>query len=122
MAAYIEHAAYFVQNLDWDVSFFQEVFGMKIARQRVKPDGLGEVWLDGGIQLVQTEEPQNANGRAAHLALIVDDLEGIREKALAWGCSPMPKNHWVQMPDGLQLELFTAKEGAIEALLAQPKK
>lgn len=122
MAAYIEHAAYFVRDLDFYVSFFQDVFGMEVTRQRVNPTGLREVWLSGGVQLVESGEDQNSDGRAAHLALIVDDLEAAREKALARGCSELPSHHWVQMPDGLKLELFTAKEGAIAALQALPKK
>ena len=122
MAAYIDHAAYYVSELDWYVDFFSQVFGMEGTRQRSNCEGLREVWLSGCIQLCETTELQRTDGRTAHLCLIVDDVEASREKALAWGCAPMDKHHWVQLPDGLSLELFYAAEGAIETMTNLVKK
>ncbi len=122
MGAYIHHAAYYTGELDWYIRFFGQVFGMEAEKQRTGADGLREVWLFGGIQLCETAEAPNGDGRAAHLCLIVDDLEAAREKALAMGCGAMEKHHWIRLPDGLCVELFAAAEGAVEALAAVPKR
>lgn len=122
MTAYIDHAAYYVSELDWYVDFFAQVFGMGVTKTRTNPDGLRETWLAGGIQLCETAEVQKTDGRAAHLCLIVEDVEEAREKALSLGCTPMVKHHWVKLPDGLSLELFPAAEGAIEAMTNLVKK
>ncbi len=122
MGAYIDHAAYYTGDLDWYLNFFETVFDMKLQRLRQNDGGLREVWLSGGLQLCETEEPQREDGRAAHLCLITEDLEAAREKALALGCSPMPKHHWVKFPDGLALELFEAPAGTVEAIAAIPKR
>lgn len=122
MSAYIHHAAYFTAELDWYVRFFDHAFGMTVEKSRTGSGGLREVWLAGGIQLVEVPSDTPANGKAAHLCLLVEDLENAREKALAMGCLPMSKRHWVQLPDGLCLELFEAADGAIEALAAVPKQ
>lgn len=122
MAAYIDHAAYYTAQLDWHLDFFREVFGMEPEKSRCNPDGLREVWLLGGIQLCETAETQPADGRCAHLSLIVEDLEGSREKALSLGCAPMEKHHWVRLPEGLAIEMFQAADTAIEALTAIKKR
>lgn len=122
MTAYIEHAAYRVTNIDWYISFFETVFEMDISKQRIGPDGARQIWLDGGIQLCEDKALIAADGRADHLCLITADLEAARTKALDLGCTPMPKHHWVMLPDGLKLELFQAAEGAVEALSAITKR
>lgn len=116
MAAYLDHVGYRVDNLDWYIAFFEEVMEMGVEKQRVNPDGSREVWLAGGLQLCEEREFAGGDGRAHHLCLIVDDLEAIREKALARGCTQLPKHHWLKLPDGLQIELFTALPGAIDTL------
>ena len=122
MSAYIDHAAYYVSELDWYVDFFAQVFEMTVTKARTGEDGLREVWLSGGIQLCQRAEPQREDGRTAHLCLIVEDVEQARERALALGCEPMAKHHWVKLPDGLSLELFNAKPGVLEALNTMVKR
>lgn len=122
MASYLDHVGYRVADLDWYISFFADVYDMPVEKQRVNPDGSREVWLTGGLQLREDKDFAPCDGRAHHVCLIVDDLEGTREKALARGCSEMPKHHWVKLPDGLQIEMFTALPGAIDALKQLPKK
>ena len=80
MAAYVEHAAYYVNQMDWYLNFFQQVFQMQVQKQRQGADGLREVWLEGGVQLCETTAPALEDGRCAHLCLIVEDLEQAREK------------------------------------------
>ena len=79
MAAYVEHAAYYVNQMDWYLNFFQQVFQMPVQKQRQGADGLREVWLEGGVQLCETTAPALEDGRCAHLCLIVEDLEQARE-------------------------------------------
>lgn len=116
MAAYLDHVGYLVQDLDWTVSFFEEVFDMSVERFRENPNGVREVWLQGGLQLIDNGCFDGTTGRGHHVCLIVDDLEAIRAKALARGCSELPKYHWIRLPDGLEVEMFTAAPGAIETL------
>lgn len=120
MAAYIDHAAYKVENLDWYIRFFSEVFSMEVYRT-VEADGLRKVWLVGGVQLCEQKQLCAEDGRTDHLCLIVDDLEDAREKALARGCAPMPKHHWFKMPDGLRIEMFPALPGVVKTLAEMPK-
>ena len=116
MAAYVEHAAYYVNQMDWYLNFFQQVFQMQVQKQRQGADGLREVWLEGGVQLCETTAPALEDGRCAHLCLIVEDLEQAREKGLSLGCTPMEKYHWIRLPDGLCIEMFPAAEGVVPAL------
>ena len=85
MAAYVEHAAYYVNQMDWYLNFFQQVFQMQVQKQRQGADGLREVWLEGGVQLCETTAPALEDGRCAHLCLIVEDLEQAREVRRAVG-------------------------------------
>ena len=50
--SYVEHTAVTVQDIDWSVRFFVQVFGMSVTRQKENHGHLSQVWLDGGIQLV----------------------------------------------------------------------
>lgn len=123
MAAYIEHVGYRVQNLDWYLDFFAQVFDMGVEKQKVHENGLREVWLVGGLQLV--EDPAFSGegyGRAHHVCLLVGDLEDCRSKALALGARELPKHHWVELPDGQMVEMFEAAEGTVEALKNLPKR
>ena len=122
MASYLDHVGYRVADLDWYISFFEAVFEMGVEKQRTNPDGSREVWLVGGLQLCEQPGFAGDDGRAHHLCLITDDVEAAREKALAWGCTELPKHHWVKLPDGLRLELFTALPGAVDALKGLKKR
>lgn len=117
MAAYIDHAAYYVRDLASTAEIFQKAFGMTVTRIRENPDGRRELWLSGGVQLCEKPDFTQDDGRCAHLSLLVEDLEQARSAALAAGCTPLPKHHWVRLPDGLQLELFAAKSGVIQNLM-----
>ncbi len=121
MKAYIEHAAYNVKDMDWYLRFFEEVFELVPYRERTT-DGLREVWLNGGIQLCESADLQTEDGRCSHLCLLVDGMEEIRQKALALGAEPLTKHHWLQLPDGLKLEMFEAAEGAIETFQSTQKR
>lgn len=118
--AYVEHVAIPVKDIDWHIRFFQEVLGLGIrdekhaagARQR-------QVWLVGGVQLIQDGTFDGPEGRLGHLGIMVDDYEGVLERAARWGARPLPAGpNWLVLPDGLIIEILKASAGAVEAALA----
>ena len=120
MDTYVEHVALPVADMDWSVRFFAEVFGMTETRRRDEAGVPLQVWLRGGIQLVDRSRGAEA-GWAHHLGLVVSDLRGAREKALAFegvhGIEGAPAK-WLELPDGTILELFQARGDAAEKILA----
>ena len=118
-ASYLEHAAVTVADIDWSLKFFQTVLGMTETRRKEKDGKLQQVWLKGGLQLVAAPEDQAA-GRGHHLGIVVQDFAAALQEMLAYeGVHPMEgkPEKWVQLPDGLVLELFQEKPGAIEKVL-----
>ena len=118
-ASYLEHAAVTVADIDWSLEFFQTVLGMTETRRKEKDGKLQQVWLKGGLQLVAAPEDQAA-GRGHHLGIVVQDFAATLQEMLAYeGVHPMEgrPEKWVQLPDGLVLELFQEKPGAIEKVL-----
>ena len=118
-ASYLEHAAVTVADIDWSLKFFQTVLGMTETRRKEKDGKLQQVWLKGGLQLVAAPEDPAA-GRGHHLGIVVQDFAATLQEMLAYeGVHPMEgrPEKWVQLPDGLVLELFQEKPGAIEKVL-----
>ncbi len=104
--SYVEHTAVTVQDIDWSVRFFVQVFGMSVTRQKENHGHLSQVWLDGGIQLVASPDDP-AVGRPHHLGIVVQDFSAVRRDMLRWeGVHPMEgkPEKWLQLPDGLVLE------------------
>ncbi|SFI22927.1 Catechol 2,3-dioxygenase [Selenomonas ruminantium] len=110
--AYIDHAAVTVADIQWSLAFFEEVLGMTVTRRRENDGKLQQVWLDGGIQLI--EAPATVpSGQAHHLGIRVRDFKGTLAKMLAYeGVHPVAgkPEKWVQLPDGLLLELFPSEK------------
>lgn len=52
----------------------------------------------------------------------MDDPETVRRLALEWGCETDSRPGWLRLPEGLWLELFEAREGAISTLLDLPRR
>ena len=118
-ASYLEHAAVTVADIDWSLEFFQTVLGMTETRRKEKDGNLQQVWLKGGLQLVAAPEDPAA-GRGHHLGIVVQDFAATLQEMLAYeGVHSMEgkPEKWVQLPDGLVLELFQEKPGAIEKVL-----
>ena len=124
MKTYLDHAAVTVADMEWTMKLFEDVFGMRKTRRKEKDGKLTMVWLDGGIQLVAAPE-DSASGRGHHLGLVVDDLPAALDALKAvpgvHGIEGKPEK-WVQLPDGLTLEMFQANEGAIDAALGNKLK
>ncbi len=117
--SYLEHAAVTVADIEWSLEFFQTVLGMTETRRKEKDGKLQQVWLKGGLQLVAAPEDPAA-GRGHHLGIVVQDFAATLQEMLAYeGVHPMEgrPEKWVQLPDGLVLELFQEKPGAIEKVL-----
>ncbi|MDY6267881.1 MAG: VOC family protein [Selenomonadaceae bacterium] len=124
MKTYLDHAAVTVADIEWTKKLFEEVLGMRETRRKEQDGRLTMLWLDGGIQLVAAPAG-SAAGRGHHLGLVVDDRAAALRALLAvpgvHGIAGKPEK-WVQLPDGLTLEMFQAKAGAIDAALGNPLK
>lgn len=119
MKTYLDHAAVTVADIEWTMKLFEDVLGMHETRRKEKDGNLTMVWLDGGIQLVAAPE-NSAAGRGHHLGLVVEDLPvalaALKSVPGVHGIAGKPEK-WVQLPDGLTLEMFQANDGVIDAAL-----
>lgn len=117
--SYLEHAAVTVRDIQWCIRFFGDVLGMEVTRKKEKDGKLEQAWLRGGIQLVSSPENHEA-GRGHHLGIVVEDFQATLEEMLAYeGVRSMEgkPEKWVELPDGLVLELFQEKPGAVAKVL-----
>ena len=118
--SYLEHAAVTVRDIEWSIRFFSDVLGMEVVRRKETGGKLAQAWLRGGIQLVAAPT-DFAAGRGHHLGIVVEDFESTLSEMLAYdgvhAIDGKPEK-WVELPDGLVLELFQEKPGAIEKVLA----
>ena len=138
--SYLEHAAVTVADIDWSIDFFKNVLGMTETRRKEKDGKLQQIWLKGGLQLVSSPEdpklqqiwlkgglqlvssPEDPKaGQGHHLGIVVQDFEATIQEMLTYdGVTHIEgkPEKWIQLPDGLVLELFQEKPGAIEKRLA----
>ena len=125
--AYVEHVAVRVKDIQWHIDFFYEVLGMDVREIDGPTDAPRQYWTIGGVQLMATPDfaapPCNDAGWLAHLGIMVDNLEGALAAAQAWGVKALPQGrNWLQLPDGLAIELMQAAPGAVaQALAVQPR-
>ncbi len=114
MKTYLEHTVVPVADLDWSLKFFADVFGMTERRRKENTPRGTQVWLTGGLQLVERQAAgadETDGGWNHHLGLMVSDLEAATKAALAVpGVHPIEDQpaKWVELPDGTVLELFQA--------------
>jgi catechol 2,3-dioxygenase-like lactoylglutathione lyase family enzyme len=125
--AYVEHIAVRVKDIEWHVRFFREVLGMEIREIDGPADAPRQVWTLGGMQLMSApeapERPTNEAGRLAHIGLMCDNLEAALAAAQSWGVKELPQGrNWLQLPDGLAVELIQASPNAVaQALAVNPR-
>ena len=125
--AYIEHVAVRVKDIHWHIKFFCEVLGMDMREVDGSVDDPRQYWTIGGLQLIATPEfvapPTNDAGWLAHLGVMVDDLEMAIQTAQTWGVKALPQGrNWLQLPDGLAVELIQASLGSVaQALKVNPR-
>jgi len=125
--SYVEHVALRVKDIQWHINFFQDVLGMdarEIAGPAASPE---QYWTIGGIQLMSTPgfeaPPSNEAGRLAHLGIMVQDLELALTEAQSWGVKALPQGrNWLQLPEGLALELIQVHgDGVAQALAVKSR-
>ena len=90
--------------------------------ERVMIDGVPFLGICVGMQLMATPDfeaaPSNDAGWLAHLGVMVDDLEAALKAAEPWGVKALPQGrNWLQLPDGLAVELIQAAPGSVEQVL-----
>lgn len=125
--AYVEHVAIRVRDIHWHIRFFREVLGMEMREVDGPESDPRQYWTTGGLQFVATPDfqatPSNDAGWLAHLGIMVDDLEPAITAAMARGATPLPQGpNWLQLPDGLAVELIQAAPGSVrQALSVQPR-
>ncbi len=113
--AYLDHMAVFVKDIQWSISFFEDVFHMCVVRTDGPSESPAQVWLGGGLQLVAMPELEKGEGRSAHLGINVENLDACLEAAYARGVKELPKGHnWIELPDGLQIEVMSASKEKID--------
>ena len=121
--SYVEHVAVRVKDIRWHIDFFHEVLGMDVREIDGPTDAPHQYWTIGGMQLMSTPDfaapPSNDAGWLAHLGIMVEDLPGALAAAQAWGATTLPQGHnWLQLPDGLAVELIQASGNAVAEVLA----
>lgn len=119
MAAYLEHMAFKVNDLDWCVDFFQDVFDMPV-RLSLGEEPHRKIWLHAGIQMNEDLDYDNEDGRCDHFSLMVAQAEfgEILQKCLDRGCVQMPMgDNWLKLPNGMVIELNPGDAQALESIL-----
>jgi len=121
--SYVEHVAIRVRDIHWHIRFFKEVLGMDVREIDGSAESPRQYWTMGGLQLMSTPgftpTPSNDAGWLAHLGIMVEDLEAALTEARAWGVVELPQGrNWLQLPDGLAVELIQASGNAVADILA----
>lgn len=125
--AYVEHVAVRVHDIHWHIRFFREVLGMEMREVAGTPENPSQYWTVGGMQLMSTPgfqaPPSNDAGWLAHIGVMVDNLDAALFAASSWGVKTLPQGfNWLQLPDGLAVELIQAAPGSVgQALAVQPR-
>jgi catechol 2,3-dioxygenase-like lactoylglutathione lyase family enzyme len=121
--SYLEHVAIRVRDMHWHVRFFREVLGHELREVDGTLDAPRQYWTLGGLQFMASPDfeapPSNDAGWLAHLGLMVDDLEAALQAAQAWQVKALPQGrNWLQLPDGLAIELMQAAPQSVAKVLA----
>ncbi|PKU22184.1 VOC family protein [Telmatospirillum siberiense] len=117
--SYVEHVAIRVRDIHWHIRFFRDVLGMTLREVQGEPDAPRQVWTIGGVQLASEPGFEGPEGRLAHIGVMTEDLEGALAEAERWGVRHLPQGrNWLQLPDGLCLELIQASGPAVAQALA----
>ena len=118
-----EEVALRVHDIRWHINFFLEVLGMDVREIDGPTDAPHQYWTVGGVQLMSTPgflaPPSNESGWLAHLGVMVQDLDLALATASQWGVKALPQGrNWLQLPDGLALELIQASGDSVAEIQA----
>ncbi len=122
--SYLEHVAIRVHDIHWHIRFFHEVLGQTLREVEGTVQEPKQYWTLGGLQFMAAPglslAPSNDSGWLAHLGVMVDDLEAALTAAHSFGViTTLPQgSNWLQLPDGLAVELIQASPGAVRQALA----
>ncbi|GEO84737.1 MULTISPECIES: VOC family protein [Alphaproteobacteria] len=112
--AYLEHVAIHVRDIAPHIAFFRDVLDMTITQLDGDPAAPRQVWLLGGIQLIEDSSFVGPEGRCSHLGIVCADVPAAIEAAIANGAKTTAKGaHWLELPDGLLLEFLPEKKDAV---------
>lgn len=115
---YLEHVALRVRDLSPHLACFAEVCGMGL-REEQHIGGLRQVWLHGGLQLIEDPSFVGPEGRFAHLGIFVDDLDAALAAAKHHRVTVLAKGrNWLLLPDRLEVELDQAQGNAVQSARA----
>lgn len=104
--AKVDHVAINVQDINWYVKFLFDAFGMKVTSYDGQSSQPSQVWVDGGIQLIHDSTLESTSSHLAHIAISTYDLENVIDLVIELGGVQLAKGrNWLQLPDGLCLEL-----------------
>lgn len=108
--AYLEHVAFRVRDLAPHLAFFREGLGMTVTQIQGAPEDPRQVWLLGGLQIIQDRDLAGTEGRFDHLGLVCTDVPAAIAAARMHGGVPTEKGpHWLRFPDGLLIEILPQK-------------
>ncbi len=125
LQSYVEHVAVRVRDIQWHLRFFREALGMTIRAVDGAVDAPKQVWTIGGVQLIADPGFAGPEGRLAHLGVMTADLEATLAAAYAFdGVRAMPQGrNWLELPDGLCVEVMQATGTAVaQALAIDPRR
>lgn len=131
--AYVEHVAIRVKDIRWHIKFFYDVLDMDVRQVDVSdgsdPNEPRQYWSVGGVQLISSPNhvalPSNDSGWLAHLGIMCEDLEEALRRAALFDVMQLPQGRgWLQLPDGLAVELMQAEPASAvaQALVVNPRK
>lgn len=121
--SYVEHVAIRVKDIQWHIHFFREALGMEMREVDGDPDSPKQYWTIGGVQLIwdpSHEAPaSNDEGWLAHLGIMVEDLDTAIAACRKFGAEELDRGpNWLQLPDGLAIELLQARGNSVAKVLA----
>lgn len=125
--SYVEHVAVRVKDIQWHIKFFSDVLGMDVREIAGPPEKPQQCWTLGGMQLVSSPDfeaaPSHEAGWLAHIGIMVQDLERALADAKSWGVTELAQGpNWLQLPDGLAVELMQAHgDGVAQALAVKSR-
>jgi len=123
----LAHVALSVKDITRSKEFYENIFGLKIARKGEKPDGRIFIFLEDengtGIELFQDHEPieltenlkDTKNIGMKHLAFEVENIESFLEKNRKYNLrkltpikpgTTVKRYLFITDPDNIPIELF----------------
>ena len=88
------------------MQFFDEVFGMWVTQSDGDPKSPMQIWLDGGLQLIENRGIDGPEGCLEYLGIIAQDRGAPLAAMTKWG-SPLGKGpNWFELSDGLCIEVM----------------